>query len=375
MLSHRISRILAVGSALLGACSAEGHSATQTDDELRQEISSNDSVAPPAADVTPGSTDVAPTQGAVNRGGRGGTSTTPIEYDDPDLKCYLLRAFESVENREGKYRVPSTRDLYVGFNIKAPWTTTQYIRSVRSHVDNKAILHHWLLYKQGTGIPEAILEATNGAHPGGTLLYGWAPGTDDLWLDPDVGMEVTPGTVFQVENHYNNLTGKPLLDASGVEICVTPHKPEKLAAMSFVGTDAIRGTVATGTCTPKITEPVNIIMSFPHMHKKGVRLKVDWTHADGSSETVHDEPFNFDYQRTYNHPNFAVKPGDKLTTTCTYDSPARFGQGTDDEMCYFFALHWPAGALANPNIFAQLHGPATCIDMPTLPALPASATP
>jgi hypothetical protein len=38
--------------------------------------------------------------------------------------------------------------------------------------------------------------------------------------------------------------------------------------------------------------------------------------------------------------------GDTLETICTYDAPAQFGNGTNQEMCYDFITAWPAGALA-----------------------------
>ena len=89
---------------------------------------------------------------------------------------------------------------------------------------------------------------------------------------------------------------------------------------------------------------------------------VDLTRAGGTKTTIHDQPFDFNYQRTYVYENVVLQPGDKLTTTCTYGQPARFGKGTNDEMCYFFAIHWPGGALARNNLFSLLHGPDTCMD-------------
>jgi hypothetical protein len=91
-------------------------------------------------------------------------------------------------------------------------------------------------------------------------------------------------------------------------------------------------------------------------------MKVDLTRADGSVRTVHDLPFDFDYQRSYVYDDVVLAPGDKLTTTCTYAEPARYGKGTSDEMCYFFSIHWPAGALARRSVFNSFHGPNTCID-------------
>ena len=298
-------------------------------------------------------------EGDVPRGGS--ASNKPIDYDDPQLKCYKLTAYGSVADKSQKYSVPSTPDLYVAFNVKAPWTGRQYIRSFRALVDNKAVLHHWLLFRQLMGGAEAIMPNALGAHPDGEMLHGWAPGGDDMFMDKDVGMEVPANSVFQLEMHYNNRTGAPTPDASRVEICVTPTPPQNLAGLSWVGTDLIAGASATGTCTPQTTKPIKVISASPHMHKKGRHMKVTLTRASGGVEIIHDKPFDFDYQQGYLM-DFTINPGDKLTTTCTYSGPSYFGKGTNDEMCYLFSIHYPVGTLRKANLWQIIHGPNTCID-------------
>ena len=84
------------------------------------------------------------------------------------------------------------------------------------------------------------------------------------------------------------------------------------------------------------------------------------TRAGGQTETIHDEPFDFDYQHSYVK-DVVIKPGDSLTTTCTYSGPAVFGKGTNDEMCYFFSIYWPAGALSSFGLGTVIHGANSCI--------------
>ncbi|HVZ32953.1 MAG TPA: hypothetical protein VG963_11030, partial [Polyangiaceae bacterium] len=64
--------------------------------------------------------------------------------------------------------------------------------------------------------------------------------------------------------------------------------------------------------------------------------------------------FSFENQRYYVL-NTILEPGDTLTTTCDYSGFATFGRGTMEEMCYFFTLHWPAGALTG-GVGGILHG-------------------
>lgn len=56
-----------------------------------------------------------------------------------------------------------------------------------------------------------------------------------------------------------------------------------------------------------------------------------------------------------------LNPGDTMTSECTYNGIATFGPSTNQEMCYFFSLHWPGGALDNGGLGGLLHGGVTCL--------------
>ena len=46
-----------------------------------------------------------------------GARNTPVELNDPNLKCYKLTAYASAANKAQKYSAPTTPDYYVGFNF------------------------------------------------------------------------------------------------------------------------------------------------------------------------------------------------------------------------------------------------------------------
>jgi Copper type II ascorbate-dependent monooxygenase, C-terminal domain len=76
-----------------------------------------------------------------------------------------------------------------------------------------------------------------------------------------------------------------------------------------------------------------------------------------------DEPFGFENQRVYPE-DIWIEPGDTITTTCTHNAPATFGPGTNQEMCYWFAMHYPPLALAdNAPLGNVIHGPNTCLGL------------
>lgn len=312
--------------------------------------------AAPDAGGTGGST--APPPGPS---GSGGISEEPITYDDPLMECHEFRA-HAPSDKTQPYSVPTTPDYYVNFDFMPPWDGSVYTRSYEVVLDNPEVVHHWLFYRNSGPKTDGNVSQSSGVHPDGTLLHGWAPGGSDTYFHSDVGAELSGTTSYTLELHYNNTGGAAAPDASGIRVCYTPTRPEFVASLSWLGTDNINGTMAQGTCDPTTNEPIRIIGGNPHMHTKGNRMQVVLNLAAGGQEVLHDMPFDFEYQRGYVH-DFMIQPGDTITTTCYYNSPAQFGEGTGDEMCYWFAMHYPAMGLTNGNFIANaIHGPNTCLN-------------
>jgi hypothetical protein len=58
--------------------------------------------------------------------------------------------------------------------------------------------------------------------------------------------------------------------------------------------------------------------------------------------------------------DLVLKSGDSLEAHCFYDNDTnqkiKFGERTQDEMCYAFTMAWPAGALTNQGLFGSTGG-------------------
>jgi hypothetical protein len=319
-----------------------------------------------AAPTTPTTTGMMPMTtptpggGATVPGGSGGASDVAIKYDDPMMKCYEFRAHAN-NDKSQPFSVSTQPDQYTNFTFMPPWKGMMYARSFRVLEGNPKVIHHWLFYKNIAAVTDGAVGFSSGAHPDGELVHGWAPGGSDLYFDPDVGLEMPSDVGYTLETHHNNTGTGAAPDNSGLEVCVTPTVPKNVASLSWLGTDGISGTTATGTCAPTSGEPVHIIGVQPHMHTKGTHMKAEITRANGMKEMLHDAPFDFQYQHSYDA-NTMIMPGDSITTTCTYSSPTSFGEGTNDEMCYLFTLYYPKLSLTNGNPVATLiHGPNTCL--------------
>ena len=163
----------------------------------------------------------------------------------------------------------------------------------------------------------------------------------------------------------------PQTDASGVRFCTAPQNTRAhTAAVHFTGTEGIclnpnSMQSVSGQCVPQTNQgDIHIVNIWPHMHKLGVHQQIVINRAGGTTETLHDAPFDFNSQISY-PTDTVIHPGDTLTTTCSYDNTTSakvpFGEDTQDEMCYGFLTAWPVGALTTPmtgsatgSIFQQL---------------------
>jgi hypothetical protein len=208
-----------------------------------------------------------------------------------------------------------------------------------------------LLYAEaGSGTP-GTRRGCSGSHENATLIAGWAPGGDDWIMPAGVGMQLPADTTYFVEIHYANPRNLNTTDRSGVRVCGTNTLREQTAGTHWLGTENILllGSGAhetTGTCTPNLTEPAHILRSWPHMHRHGAGMFSEIRRAGGARELLLDVPFSFDNQISY-ETEFTIFPGDRITTTCRYntDTPfVTFGADTEQEMCYNFVIAWPVGA-------------------------------
>ncbi|HEX6242321.1 MAG TPA: hypothetical protein VFZ61_15525, partial [Polyangiales bacterium] len=221
---------------------------------------------------------------------------------------------------------------YQDFFFKPPWTGDVQSVGFRAVVDNKKVLHHYIVYQDGA------------------FLVGWSPGKNDHPLPPDVGVFMpATGELKMTVHYYNEMGTGTEQDASGVEMCVTKKKrPKTAAVMPFAANPSVPANTPrierSATCTVTATQPITLITSSPHMHGLGIEAKLTVKRANGMTEVLHNKPFNFEEQTTYGV-NFPLNNGDQVTTTCVYKNTTSravsFGLNTEDEMCFNFALYYP----------------------------------
>jgi hypothetical protein len=304
----------------------------------------------------------------------------------PGETCYEFKVHNSTTSVDDtKYDIVDG-EHYEQFYYKVPWGKDTVATAYGTRMDNAPVLHHWLLFSTDEAEVEgfhktAPLPTLIGTNP--VLLAGWAVGGPNLVAPDDVGFELPdPGKQINVQWHFYNNTGKTQGDASTVQICTVPKATRAhIGGITWLGTEDIGGNIWTGgpgmpagqestfttTCTPGrkglgASDSIHIIGFEPHMHRIGKNMQTDVIHADGKTETIFNKPFSFGNETHY-YAEYELKPGEKLTTKCTFnntnDYGVAFGESSDSEMCYQFVFAWPAHSLSN-GAFSLLGVPDTC---------------
>lgn len=295
-----------------------------------------------------------------------GDSGVPTEKVGPDyLPCPASERTTFLAHGEGgaKFDVPADAgNLYECFYFKAPFEAGAQATAFAPVIDDKRVVHHWILFETGTPQVEGAFGKCK-MPLDAAFITGWAPGAGNNVLPSDVGLKLPAKDRWLIlQLHYWNVAGyTDAKDSSGVSLCVTPTPRKNTAVISTLGTLSIdipaktMGVTTSGTCTPNLTAPATILSASPHMHGRGRALKTEILRGGDptKSEIVVDETnFDFNAQGSHTLPTpLLVNPGDKLKTTCVYDNPtstpAYFGEKTEDEMCFDFVLSYPENGLVN----------------------------
>ncbi len=287
-------------------------------------------------------TNAATCAGATTGGGGTGGSATGGGGGDPEaLPCTP----DTFIHPGSPYAAPASKEEYVCYGFDVTTTSKRHVIALAPAIDNKAVVHHLLLYKTAEAVSPTPTPCGGGGQ--GELVTGWAPGVGNLILPPEAGYPEEGTTHYMMQIHYNNVSGTAVQnDASGYKLCTTETlRPNDAGVLAFGSVNfsiPARSTLAL-TCDYTFTSPlIHTFVAQPHMHLRGRAMS---TINTTTSNTIVDSP-NFDFQTQYLHESkFDIKPGDVIRNTCTWanetDQPVTFGPTTEDEMCFDFVSYWP----------------------------------
>jgi hypothetical protein len=310
----------------------------------------------------------APPSSEVCSGGTGGAGGAPPLPCPPNLELVP----------KTPYTMPTdTDDIYICYGIDVTTTQEEQAIAFFPHIDNSKIVHHILLFQTDSTVAAGPMPCQfGGGGPDWRIVTVWAPGGKGLVLPPQAGFPLSGTAHYAVQVHYNNLmhlSGE--MDASGFDVCTTTYlRPNDADILAF-GTNQIsippHGT-QDETCTfsvPSFSPTLTLVADMPHMHKLGTIISTTDHPKSGAAaiDLGTRDPWNFNTQYWSDVSGTTIGPGDTITTRCAWFNPGAttvsFGENTEDEMCFSFAVYYPKITLTQWNwaIPAYL---ATCSPTP-----------
>ncbi len=261
------------------------------------------------------------------------------------------------------------------------FTQDTWIRGAEVRPDQKAYVHHLILYQFDSTQVEQ-LQADDAAdpdvgypcfgNPDAQTIMAWAPGQNGEFLPDDTARFVSAGSKWVIQVHYNTLGRDPAtvpMDHTSVAIWEFDGTPSQaVLTIPFpkmdiqipsgdphvVQKDKFSVRQAFGELP--IDLPVMGVMG--HMHQLGTAISLKASQTGLDDTCLLDIPkWDFNWQQTYYYPEdawFMANSDTTLHMTCEYDNSAAnqivvngvardpqdvaWGENTTDEMCLTYAL-------------------------------------
>lgn len=270
-----------------------------------------------ADDPTDGPLDPAPPEG----GQQLATSTFRLEPGEEKYMCYQ---FYSPEDAVGITRVDEISEVGI---------------------------HHFGLFQAfGRNEPDEPHECNTLIKQTWLPIWGSNTGQHVLQLPAGTGFVIAPATQYIIQLHLQN-TGDEALDIRGgvnltYERNVSALTPAGMYALGSTGLEIPANTAnyhVPVNCQPG--KDMNVFGVLPHMHKLGTKIELTRTPSGGAQQPFYKiDPWQFGDQ-PLEMLESKVAPTDSFDLTCTYTNnggtPVKYGESSDDEMCFFVFFYYP----------------------------------
>ena len=280
----------------------------------------------------------------------GGSMGPPVIGDDdapPDAPV-TVDGFTSL--MEGDWSLAPGQEGYFCVYVTVP--RDLYVKAFRPLNPNGT--HHAVLTRYTGASPADGTVPCNVGTNGQSMIYGSGVGAPDFAFPTGVGLHLATGTRLLLNLHVYNATDAELTGRSGTLFQeATAAEVQNLAELVLAGPTVALSvppgvSTQSGTCnlSSLTNEPIQVFALSQHMHRLGTHMRSVVTR--GATEIVlQDIPYNFEEQAFHHTPSLVeLLPGDVLKTECTFDnttgSLVRFGESSDDEMCFTDLFYYPA---------------------------------
>lgn len=272
------------------------------------------------------------------------------ELADPDLVVTLDEPYTPAFPDEG--------NEYRCFVLEHGQTEDFFITKMAPVIDNLAVVHHVVLFAVepeylppdndvGAGfdcIDNAFIGGDDATSvvDGNGMIAGWGPGAVPTEFVDDAGLRVksTQKLILQM-HYYESDEAETFADQSGYAFNITDEVDERLL-MAPLGISGFQIPANTEgyTYSDAFVLPVGLTVHsvFPHMHQMGRSYEVT---VDEDCMIRGDYDFDNQLPYTFTDP-VEVEANARIEVSCTWDNDTdevvRYGERTDEEMCFAFAM-------------------------------------
>ena len=248
-------------------------------------------------------------------------------------------------------------DVYRCFVLDPGVAEDAYLTAYQIIPGEPRIVHHVILYALNNqeAEDEALARDLDDADPGygcfggpgvsfGNVrfLAGWAPGTGITRYPEGTGIRVKARHKMVMQVHYNLVEGA-LPDRTAIEFELAESVASvaevlPLVNLEFVLPPGQANAVAENEILVEDTA-TQILGVYPHMHTRGVDMRVERARSSDNSCVVDVPRWDFNWQQFYFYESaIDVAPGDIFKLRCSFDTRGAsgditWGEGTADEMC------------------------------------------
>ncbi len=214
--------------------------------------------------------------------------------------------------------------------------------------------HHTVLSIVSNGVAGADGEYNcDVAELGTQMLYASGLGTSPLDFPTNVGLRLPAGTQIHLNLHLYNASDVALDGTSQIMVKRVTTAPPMLAEMVFAGRILFQIPVPNPAGTPYSTnggcttsQNFTLFAVWPHQHRLGTHHKFEVI-TGGVTTVLHDSAYSFTEQNYYlKSPEIQIPSGSQIRVTCTWvnttGAAVRFGESSDNEMCFGGMYRYPA---------------------------------
>jgi hypothetical protein len=228
---------------------------------------------------------------------------------------------------EKPYHVPAEGVIpYQHITIPTNFTEDKWIQAVEVRPDNKAVVHHIIVYAQEPRSQEGAPVAASGER--GVKLAGFAPGEQPKVWPPGTAKKIKAGSNLVFQMHYTT-SGVPGDDRSFVGLFFA-KEPVQRNVLTGTAMNT-RFVIPAGEANYEVksswtaNEDVYLVDLMPHMHVRGKDFVYTAVYPDGRSEVILNVPrYDFNWQLLYRfkQPLFLPK-GSRLDCVAHFDNSVK----------------------------------------------------